>query len=284
MASATAAALTPSLSVSPTTSPAAALTLANVLYEKKNAVAYVTVNRPKVLNALNTLTWKDLRTAFEDARDDAAIRGVILTGAGNKAFIAGADIGELTHLTAFEAEQSSRFGQDVLDVIENLGKPVIAAVNGFALGGGCETAMACTIRVAVDTARFGQPEVALGLIPGGGGTQRLPRLVGKGRALHLILSGEMIAAQEAYRIGLINEIVPAPDLITRAEAILKKIASNAPIAVKFALEATNKGLETSQGEGLLLEASYFGLCAATEDKQEGTSAFLEKRAPQFHGR
>jgi enoyl-CoA hydratase/carnithine racemase len=268
----------------PTASRVAARTLANVLYEKKDAVAYVTVNRPKVLNALNTPTWTDLRTAFEDARDDDAIRGVILTGAGNKAFIAGADIGELAHLTAFQAEQSSRFGQNVLDVIENLGKPVIAAVNGFALGGGCETAMACTIRIAVDTAKFGQPEVALGLIPGGGGTQRLPRLVGKGRALQLILSGEMIGAQEAYRIGLINEIVPAPDLITRAEAMLKNIASNAPIAVKFALEATNKGLETSQDEGLLLEASYFGLCAATEDKQEGTSAFLEKRKPQFCGR
>jgi enoyl-CoA hydratase len=268
----------------PSASRVSARTLTNILYEKKDAVAYVTVNRPKVLNALNTPTWTDLRTAFEDARDDAAIRGVILTGAGNKAFIAGADIGELAHLTAFEAEQSSRFGQNVLDVIENLGKPVIAAVNGFALGGGCETAMACTIRIAVDTAKFGQPEVALGLVPGGGGTQRLPRLVGKGRALQLILSGEMISAQEAYRIGLINEIVPAPDLITRAEAILKKIASNAPIAVKFAIEATNKGLEASQTEGLLLEASYFGLCAATEDKQEGTSAFLEKRKPQFHGR
>jgi enoyl-CoA hydratase/carnithine racemase len=161
---------------------------------------------------------------------------------------------------------------------------VIAAVNGFALGGGCETAMACTLRLAVETAKFGQPEVALGLIPGGGGTQRLPRLVGKGRALQLILSGDMISAQEAYRIGLVNEIVPATDLIGRAEAILKKIASNAPIAVKFALEAMNKGMDTSQGAGLLLEASYFGLCAATEDKREGTSAFLEKRAPQFHGR
>jgi enoyl-CoA hydratase/carnithine racemase len=276
--------LPPPSTVRPATSPTTALVLTNVLYEKKGAVAYVTVNRPKVLNALNTPTWTDLRAAFEDARDDTAIRGVILTGAGNKAFIAGADITELAHLTAFEAEQSSRFGQDVLDLIENLGKPVIAAVNGFALGGGCETAMACTIRIAVDTAKFGQPEVALGLIPGGGGTQRLPRLVGKGRALHLILSGEMISAQEAYRIGLINEIVPAPDLITRAEAILRKSASNALIAVKFALEATNKGLETSQSEGLLLEASYFGLCAATEDKQEGTSAFLEKRAPQFRGR
>jgi len=283
MVSATAT-LTPSPAVAPADSPTTALTLANVLYEKKDAIAYVTVNRPKVLNALNTPTWKDLRTAFEDARDDTAIRGVILTGAGNKAFIAGADIGELAHVAAFEAEQSSRFGQEVLDLIENLGKPVIAAVNGFALGGGCETAMACTIRLAVDTAKFGQPEVTLGLVPGGGGTQRLPRLVGKGRALQLILSGEMIGVQEAYRIGLVNEIVPAADLIARAETILKKIASNAPIAVKFALEAANKGMETSQGEGLLLEASYFGLCAATEDKKEGTSAFLEKRAPQFHGR
>jgi enoyl-CoA hydratase/carnithine racemase len=268
----------------PLPSETGSLALANVLYGKQGSIAYVTVNRPKVLNALNTPTWKDLRTAFEDARDDAAVRGVILTGAGDKAFIAGADISELARVTAFEAEQSSRFGQEVLDLIENLGKPVIAAVNGFALGGGCETAMACTIRIAVETARFGQPEVTLGLVPGGGGTQRLPRLVGKGRALQLILSGEMIRAQEAYRIGLVNEIVPAADLIGRAEAILNKIAANAPIAIKFAIEATNKGLETSQSEGLLLEASYFGLCAATEDKKEGTTAFLEKRTPQFQGR
>jgi len=266
------------------TQPAPALTLANVLYEKRDAIAYVTINRPKVLNALNTPTWKDMRTAFEDARDDASVRGVILTGAGNKAFVAGADISELAHVAAFEAEQSSRFGQEVLDVIENLGKPVVAAVNGFALGGGCETAMACTIRIAADSAKFGQPEVTLGLIPGGGGTQRLPRLVGKGRALQLILSGETISAQEAYRIGLVNEVVPAAELIPRAEAILKKIAANAPIAIKLALEAANKGAETSQSEGLLLEAAYFGLCAATDDKREGTSAFLEKRAPQFHGR
>jgi enoyl-CoA hydratase/carnithine racemase len=267
-----------------TASPTAALTLVNVLYQKKDATAYVTVNRPKVLNALNTPTWKDLRTAFEAAHDDVAVRGVILTGAGDKAFIAGADISELAHVAAFEAEQASRFGQEVLDLIENLGKPVVAAVNGFALGGGCETAMACTIRIAVETAKFGQPEVTLGLLPGGGGTQRLPRLVGKGRALQLILSGEMIDAQEAYRIGLVNEIVPAAELIGRAEAILKKIGANAPIAVRFALEAVNKGLETGQAEGLLLEASYFGLCAATEDKKEGTSAFLEKRAPHFRGR
>jgi enoyl-CoA hydratase/carnithine racemase len=258
--------------------------LANVLYEKKDAIAYVTVNRPKVLNALNTPTWKDLRIAFENARDDATVLGVILAGAGDKAFIAGADIGELAHATAIDAEQSSRFGQNVLDLIENLGKPVIAAINGFALGGGCETAMACTIRIAADSAKFGQPEVKLGLLPGGGGTQRLPRLVGKGRALQLILSGEMISAQEAYRIGLVNEVVPAASLIARAEQILKQIASNAPVSVRLSLEAVIRGMDTSQSEGFALEASYFGLCAATDDKKEGTSAFLEKRAPQFHGR
>src|SRR5580692_7050606 len=224
--------------------------LANVLYAIKGSIAYVTVNRPKVLNALNTPTWSDLRKAFEDARNDEAIRGVILTGAGDKAFIAGADISELAHLSGFEAEQSSRFGQEVLDLIE----------------------------------KFGQPEVALGLVPGGGGTQRLPRLVGKGRALQLILGGEMITAQEAYRLGLVNEVVAPADLIPRAEAIVKKIASNAPIAIKLALEAVNKGLEAGQSDGLLLEASYFGLCAATEDKKEGTTAFLEKRAPRFQGR
>ena len=266
------------------TPPAEVITLENVLYEKRGAIAYVTVNRPKVLNALSAQTWKDLRLAFEDAREDAAVRGVILTGAGDKAFIAGADISELAHASAIEAEQSSRSGQAVLDLIENLGKPVVAAINGFALGGGCETAMACTIRIAVEHAKLGQPEVKLGLLPGGGGTQRLPRLVGKGRALQLILSGEIISAQEAWRIGLVNEVVPATDLIPRAEAILKIIASNAPIAVKLSLEAVNKGLETSQSVGFALEASYFGLCAGTEDKKEGTSAFLAKRAPQFLGR
>jgi enoyl-CoA hydratase len=258
--------------------------LANVIYEKKDGIAYVILNRPKVLNALNTPTWTDLKTAFEDAKADPAIRGVILTGAGEKAFIAGADISELAHVGAYEAEQSSRFGQGVLDLIENLGKPVIAAINGFALGGGCETAMACTIRIATEQAKFGQPEVKLGLLPGGGGTQRLPRLVGKGRALQLILTGETISAQEAYRIGLVNEVVPAANLIARAEAILKQISANAPIAVKFSLEAANKGMDTSQAEGCALEASYFGICAATEDKKEGTSAFLAKRAPQFQGR
>jgi enoyl-CoA hydratase len=262
----------------------AGLALGTVLYEKRGAIGYVTVNRPKVLNALSHQTWADLRTAFEDARDDANVRGIILTGAGDKAFIAGADISELADVTAVEAELSSSFGQAVLNLIENLGKPVIAAVNGFALGGGCETAMACTIRVAAENAKFGQPEVKLGLLPGGGGTQRLPRLVGKGRALQLILSAEIINAAEAYRIGLVNEIVTSTELIPRAEAILKQIFANAPVAVKYSLEAVNKGLETSQAEGMSLEASFFGLCAATEDKKEGTSAFLEKRAAQFQGR
>src|SRR5713101_3583186 len=265
-------------------SAAAALTLENLLYEKKGAIAYATLNRPRVLNALNQGTWENLRTAFEDARDDAEVRGVILAGAGDKAFIAGADISEIAHVTAVEAEKSSTYGQEVLNLIENLGKPVIAAVNGIALGGGCETAMACSIRVASEHAKFGQPEVTLGIIPGGGGTQRLPRLVGKGRALQIILSGTMITAQEAYRIGLVNEVVPATDLIPRAEAILKQIFANAPVAVRFSLEAVNRGLETSQAEGMALEASLFGLCAGTEDKDEGTQAFLQKRAAKFKGR
>ena len=265
-------------------SPAGALKLENVLYEKKGGIAHVTLNRPKVMNALNQATWRDLRTAFETARQDDDVRGVILTGAGDKAFIAGADICELAKIGAVEAEKSSGYGQGVLSLIENLGKPVIAAVNGFALGGGCETAMACTIRIASESAKFGQPEVKLGVLPGGGGTQRLPRLVGRGRALHLILTGEIINAQEAYRMGLVNEVVPATDLIARAEAILTQVFSNAPIAVKYSLEAVNKGLETTQAEGFALEASFFGLCSGTDDKKEGTSAFLEKRAPQFKGR
>jgi enoyl-CoA hydratase/carnithine racemase len=268
----------------PTEQVQRAATLTNVLYEKKGPIAYVTLNRPKVLNALSQGAWEDVRTAFEQARDDAAVLGVILTGAGDKAFIAGEDISELAHATPVDAEKSSRSGQGVLDLIENLGKPVIAAVNGFALGGGCETAMACTIRIAAEHARFGQPEVKLGIPPGAGGTQRLPRLVGKGPALQIILSGEMIGAQEAYRIGLVNEVVPAGELIARCEAILKQILANAPIAVRFALEAVNKGMETSLSAGLLLEASVFAICAGTEDKREGTAAFLERRPAHFQGR
>jgi enoyl-CoA hydratase/carnithine racemase len=271
-------------SPTPNDPSATGLTVENALYDKRDAIGYVTVNRPKALNALNTPTWKDLRTVFENVRDDDAIRGAILTGAGDKAFIAGEDIGELAHATSVDAERSSRSGQAVLDLIENLGKPVIAAVNGFALGGGCETAMACTIRVAAEHARFGQPEVKLGIPPGAGGTQRMPRLVGKGRALQIILSGEMISAQEAYRIGLVNEVVPAGELIARCEAILKQILANAPIAVRFALDAVNKGMEMSVSAGLSLEASVFAICAGTDDKREGTAAFLEKRVARFQGR
>src|SRR6201993_1510849 len=262
----------------------AAPTLQNVLYEKKGPIAHVTLNRPKVLNALNKATIAELNEVFKDARDDTAVRGVILTGAGDRAFAAGADMAEMSNDTPAEAEDKTRHGQRLTKVIENLGKPAIAAVNGFALGGGCETAMACTIRVAAEHAKFGQPEVKLGIPPGAGGTQRLPRLVGKGRALQLILSGEMISAQEAYRIGLVNEVVPPASLIARCEAILIQILANAPVAVRFALEAVNKGMETSLAAGLLLEASLFAICASTEDKKEGTAAFLEKRAARFQGR
>jgi enoyl-CoA hydratase/carnithine racemase len=265
-------------------SPASALQLENVLYEKKGAIAYVTISRPKVMNALNRVTITELRVAFEDAQDDSAVRGVILTGAGDKAFAAGADISEVVNETALQAEESTRTGQAVTSLIENLGKPVIAAVNGFALGGGCELAMACNIRIASDSAKFGQPEVKLGIMPGYGGSQRLPRLVGKGRALQIILSGEVIGAQEAYRIGLVNEVVPLASLIPRAEAILNQINANGPVGVKYSIEAVNKGMDTSLEEGLRLEASLFAICAATEDKKEGTSAFLAKRAPQFQGR
>jgi enoyl-CoA hydratase len=258
-------------------------TVANVTCERKDAISIITINRPKVLNALDQSTLTQLRAAFESARDDASVLGVILTGAGDRAFIAGADIGELARLTVVEAEAYSRQGQAVLDLIETLGKPVIAAVNGFALGGGCETAMACTIRLAADNAKFGQPEVKLGLIPGFGGTQRLARLVGKGRALQLILSGAMIDAPEAYRIGLVNEVVAHAELMARAIEILQQITANAPLAMKFAIEAVNKGMETSLPEGLTLEGSLFAICAATHDKAEGTAAFLAKRRATFGG-
>jgi len=266
------------------TSQASSLNLENVVYEKKGPIAYVTINRPQVLNALNQKTWQELGVAFTEVRDDSTVMGAILTGSGDKAFIAGADIGEMVAVTAVEAHQNAKRAHSVLNLIEDLGKPVIAAVNGFALGGGCETATACTIRLAAEEARFGQPEVKLGIMPGGGGTQRLPRLVGKGIALQLILSGETITAQEAYRIGLVNEVVARPQLMLRAEQILRQIGSNAPLAVKFSINAMNRGLDASQDEGLLIESSLFAICAATEDKKEGTTAFLEKRTPKFLGR
>ena len=256
----------------------------NILFEKKNAIAYVTVNRPKVLNALNMATMEELRAAFHDVKNDSGVRAVILTGSGEKAFIAGADIGELAKHDAVSGKEYTHRGQSVLNLIENLGKPVIACINGFALGGGCEIAMACTMRLASEHAKLGQPEVKLGIIPGYGGTQRLPRLVGKGLAMQMVLSGEMITAQEAHRIGLVNEVVAASELIPRAEAIAQKIISNAPLAVQYAMEAVNKGMEMTLAEGLFLEATLFAVSCATEDKKEGTTAFLEKRQAQFKGK
>jgi enoyl-CoA hydratase/carnithine racemase len=225
-----------------------------------------------------------LRSAFHDIKNDTATRVVIMTGAGEKAFIAGADIGELAKHDPVSGKEFTLRGQSVLNLIENLGKPSIACVNGFALGGGCEIAMACTMRLASESAKFGQPEVKLGIIPGYGGTQRLPRLVGKGIAMQLVLAGEMITAQEAHRIGLVNEVVAAAELIPRAEAIAQKIIANAPLAVQCAMEAVNKGMEMPLAEGLFLEAALFAVTCATEDKKEGTTAFLEKRAPQFKGK
>ena len=256
----------------------------NLLFEKRGAIAVVTVNRPKVLNALNMATMDELRQAFTAIRDDRDVRVAILTGAGEKAFVAGADIGELNKQDPVQAKEYTHRGQGVLDLIENLGKPVICAVNGFALGGGCEIAMACSFRIASENAKFGQPEVKLGIIPGYGGTQRLPRLVGKGLALQLVLAGEMISAQEALRIGLVNEVIAPAELLPRCEAIAQKIIANAPLAVQYCMEAVNKGMEMTLREGLYLEAVLFGLACATEDKKEGTSAFLEKRAPQFKGK
>ena len=260
------------------------MTYENILLEKKNSIAYVTVKRPKVLNALNMATMEELRAAFHDIKKDDAIRVVIFTGSGEKAFIAGADIGELSKHNAVSGKEYTHKGQSVLNLIENLGKPVIACINGFALGGGCEIAMACTMRLASTNAKLGQPEVKLGIIPGYGGTQRLPRLVGKGIAMQMVLAGEMITAEEAHRIGLVNEVTAPGDLIPRAEAIAAKIISNAPLAVQYAMESVNKGMEMTLAEGLYLEAVLFGVCCATEDKTEGTTAFLEKRAAQFKGK
>ena len=256
----------------------------NILLEKKNTIAYVTVNRPKVLNALNMATMEELRAAFHDIKNDVAIRVALLTGAGEKAFIAGADINELARHDAVSAKEYTHRGQSVLNLIENLGKPVICCINGFALGGGCEIALACTMRLASENAKIGQPEVKLGIIPGYGGSQRLPRLVGKGLAMQHVLTGEPISAQEAYRIGLVNEVVAAAELMPRAEAIAHKIIANAPLAVQYAMEAVNKGLDMTLAEGLYLEAVLFAVSCSTEDKKEGTTAFLEKRPAQFKGK
>jgi enoyl-CoA hydratase len=248
----------------------------NLLYSTNSGIATITVNRPAVRNALNSATMRELRAAFEQAQADEAVRVIILTGSGDKAFVAGADINELAKLSPVEGRDYSLAGQAIFDFIENLGKPVIAAVNGYALGGGCELAMACTFRVASDNAVFGQPEVKLGIIPGYGGTQRLAKLVGRGQASQLLVTGEMLPAAEALRIGLVNQVVPQAELFLTVEAIAKKVISNAPLAVEFCLEALDRGME--------MEATLFGLCCTTDDMKEGTRAFLEKRPASFKGK
>ncbi|MGH9741194.1 MAG: enoyl-CoA hydratase-related protein [Candidatus Acidiferrum sp.] len=256
----------------------------NILVEKRDGIAFVTFNRPKVLNALNRKTVEELRDALLDARSDDAVRVLILTGAGEKSFVAGADIGELAQQTPVNGKEFSLFGQSVFHLLESMGKPSICAINGFALGGGCELALSCTIRIASKTAKLGQPEVKLGIIPGYGGSQRLARLCGKGAAQELCLTGEMISAEEAMRIGLVNHVYEAAELLPAAEAMAKKIIANAPIAVKYTMEAIERGVEMAQEEGLFLEATLFGLACATEDMREGTNAFLEKRKAEFKGK
>ena len=254
-----------------------------LLFELNNGIARVTVNRPDKLNALNATVIAELGDAVTRIETDAAVRGVILTGSGQKAFVAGADIAELTAQTPIEGQARAILGQQVFRRLERCGKPVVAAINGFALGGGCELAMACHIRIAAEHAKFGQPEVKLGIGPGYGGTARLPRLVGKGRALELLLTGGMIDAAEAYRIGLVNRVVSADKLLAEAETLLRTILDNGPLAIRACLEAVDAGLETSLDQALLLEANHFGLLSATEDMREGTKAFLEKRKPLFKG-
>ena len=260
------------------------MTFDNLLIERDGAVAIVTVNRPKVLNALNSQTLTELAAAMASFKDEAGVRAVVLTGAGDKAFVAGADINELAVLSPVAGKEHARRGQQIFDAIEHLGKPVIAAINGFALGGGCELAMACTLRLAAETARFGQPEINLGLIPGYAGSQRLPRLVGKGVALEMLLTGDMITAQRAYEIGLVNRVVPAAELMAEAKKLAQTLASKAPIAVRYILDAVHLGLDTPFAQGEYLETSLFGTIASSDDMREGTRAFLEKRKAAWHGK
>lgn len=256
----------------------------NLLLARDGAVAVLTINRPQVLNALNLATLDELRHAIVDLIQDASVRAVIVTGAGGKSFVAGADIKELAANTPEQMREHARVGQHVFDLLENMGKPVIAAINGFALGGGCELAMACTLRLAGDTARLGQPEINLGLMPGFAGTQRLARLVGKSAALELLLSGRQIPADEALRLGLVTRVVAAADLMTEARAVAADLAAKPAVAARYIMHAVNRGLDASLQEGQALEASLFGLLASTEDMREGTSAFLEKRSPTFKGK
>jgi enoyl-CoA hydratase len=256
----------------------------NLLLDRDGPVAIVTINRPRVLNALNTQTLDELRRAALDLKHDDTVRAIIVTGAGDKAFVAGADINELAVLSPPAGREHALAGQHVFDVIENLGKPVIAAINGFALGGGCELAMACTLRLAADTARLGQPEINLGIIPGYAGTQRLPRLVGIGKALEITLTGAPIPAAEAERIGLVNRVVPAAELMNEARKLAAHLAAQAPVAIRYILAAIGKGADMAFAEGAVFEATLFGLVASTDDMREGTRAFLEKRKAEFKGR
>lgn len=256
----------------------------SLLYEVQDGIATLTVNRPDKLNALNERTVRELGDAVAEIRRDEEVRGVILTGAGPKAFVAGADIAELARMGPIDGVEVSRLGQRVFRELELSRKPVVAAVNGFALGGGCELALACHLRVAAENAKFGLPEVKLGIIPGYGGTVRLPRIVGKGRALELILSGEMIDAAEAYRIGLVNRVVPQERLLEETRALLQTILRNGPVALGLAIECTTRGMELSLDDGLALESNLFGLLAATDDMREGMGAFLEKRKAEFRGK
>jgi enoyl-CoA hydratase len=256
----------------------------NVRTEKRDSIFWITIDRPKVLNALNAQTVEEIGQAFDMARDDDSVRCVVVTGGGEKAFVAGADINELAKMNPMSGKQTSEKGQNIFLAIENFPKPVIAAINGFALGGGCELALACHIRIASDKAQIGLPEVTLGIIPGYGGTQRMARLLGKGKAFELVCSGDRIPAAEAERIGLVNKVVPADQLAAAAEEMARKIASRSPVAVRAAMEAINHGSDMPFAEGQLLEATLFGLLCDTEDMKEGMAAFLEKRQANFPGR
>jgi enoyl-CoA hydratase len=256
----------------------------NLLVERESGVAVLTVQRPQRLNALDARTLDEIRQAALDFQQDDSIRCVIVTGSGAKAFVAGADISELAGDTPVGARERALRGQQTFDLLERLGKPVIAAVNGFALGGGCELAMACTLRLAADNAQFGQPEINLGLIPGFAGTQRLARLVGKSKAMDMILTGAALTAQEALAVGLVSRVVPAAELMTEARTLAAELAAKPPIALRYAMDAINRGLDMPFAEACQLEAALFALLMATEDMREGTRAFLEKRKPQFRGR
>jgi enoyl-CoA hydratase len=260
------------------------MTYQTLLLEIRDGIGFVTINRPDKLNALNDIVVADLARAAAALKADPSVRGVILTGSGPKAFVAGADIGDLAKQGVLDGRQRALNGQAVLSAFERLGKPVLAAVNGFALGGGCELAMACHIRIASENARFGQPEVNLGITPGYGGTQRLPRIVGKGNALYMLLTGEHVNAQDALRMGLVSKVVPQDQLMAEAEKLMKTIIGKGPIAVALTIEAVDRGLETTLEEGLRIEADAFGLVASSQDMKEGLTAFLEKRAAKFEGR